>query len=600
MLLEAIYHHPKRNWAFGYDDETIILRLRAKKNDLNSVHVLTVDKYDWDRTRQLISMSKFATDGRFDYYECTVKPTHRRLKYGFLLEDDEERIWMNEDDFTTEEPQNADSLFQYPFLNPIDILKPPAWVKDAVFYQIFPERFANGDPSISPEGAEDWGGTPQRDNFFGGDLQGILDHLDHLNELGINAIYMTPVFKATTNHKYDTEDYMEVDPHFGDKKILKKLVEACHDRGIRVLLDAVFNHSGRTFKPFVDVLKKGEASPYKDWFHVHSFPLEVVDGTPTYDTFGLEPMMPKLNTEHPEVKRYLLNVAKHWIEEVGIDGWRLDVADEVDHAFWREFRTTVKQANPDAYILGEMWNESSEWLQGDQFDATMNYPFTYAVNDFFVKKVTDAQSFAFAIGRQLARYPQQASEVAFNLLDSHDTPRLLTLCGGDKRLMRLAALFQFTYMGAPCIFYGDEIGLDGDADPGCRQCMEWDTDKQDHELFNFYREMIALRKAHPVLRDQGSITFLEAQPEGASLAYERRSDEEVLLVLLNRSDEDHTFELSIPEQEWQLAFGEGQWSVGAKGLHAELPPYGYTVLKAAPARSVNSAKEDDNKTQSKA
>lgn len=589
MLLEAIYHHPKRNWAFGYNDETIFLRLRAKKNDLNTVHALTGDKYDWDRTRQLVPMSKFATDGRFDYYECSVKPTHRRLKYGFFLEDGEERIWMNEDDFTTQEPQNVDKLFQYPFLNPIDILKPPAWVKDAVFYQIFPERFANGDPSISPEGAETWGGTPQRDNFFGGDLQGILDHLDHLNELGINAIYMTPVFKATTNHKYDTEDYMEVDPHFGDKKTLKKLVDACHDRGIRVLLDAVFNHSGRTFKPFVDVQEKGEASPYKDWFHVHSFPLEVVDGTPTYDTFGLEPMMPKLNTEHPEVKKYLLDVAKHWIEEIGIDGWRLDVADEVDHAFWREFRTTVKQANPDAYILGEMWNESSEWLQGDQFDATMNYPFTYAVNDFFVKKVTDAQSFAFAIGRQLARYPQQASEVAFNLLDSHDTPRLLTLCGDDKRLMRLAALFQFTYMGAPCIYYGDEIGLDGDADPGCRKCMEWDTDKQDRELFDFYRKLIALRKGHPVLRDQGSITFLKAQPEGTSLAYERRSEEEVLLVLLNRSDEDHVFELDIPEQEWQLAFGESQWSVREKGLLAKLPPYGYAVLKAAPARSVKPA-----------
>ncbi|MEC4568879.1 alpha-glycosidase [Paenibacillus sp. CMAA1739] len=600
MLLEAIYHHPKRNWAFGYDDETIFLRLRTKKNDVTAVYALAVDKYDWDRTRQLIPMSKFATDDRFDYYECVVKPTHRRLKYGFFLEDGEERIWMNEDDFTTQEPQNADKLFQYPFLNPIDILMPPAWVKDAVFYQIFPERFANGNPSISPKGAEAWGGTPQKDNFFGGDLQGILDHLDHLSELGINAIYMTPVFKATTNHKYDTEDYMEVDSHFGDKETLKKLVETCHDRGIRVLLDAVFNHSGRTFKPFVDVLEKGEASPYRDWFHVHSFPLEVNDGTPTYDTFGLEPMMPKLNTEHPEVKRYLLNVAKHWIEEIGIDGWRLDVADEVDHAFWREFRTTVKQANPEAYILGEMWNESSEWLQGDQFDATMNYPFTYAVNDFFVKKVTDAQSFAFAIGRQLARYPLQASEVAFNLLDSHDTPRLLTLCGGDKRLMRLAALFQFTYMGAPCIFYGDEIGLDGDADPGCRQCMEWDTDKQDHELFDFYRELIALRKAHPVLRDQGSITFLEAQPDGASLAYERRSDEEVLLVLFNRSDEDHTFELSIPEQEWEVAFGESQWSVGPKGLHAELPPYGYAVLKATPARSVNPAKKGNNKTQSKA
>ncbi|WP_342416451.1 alpha-glycosidase [Paenibacillus sp. FSL R10-2782] len=586
MLLEAIYHHPKRNWAFGYDDATIYLRLRVKKNDLSAVHALTGDKYDWDRTRQLIPMSKFATDARFDYYQCTVKPTHRRLKYGFLLEDEAEQLWMNENDFTTQEPQNADGLFQYPFLNPIDILKPPAWVKDAVFYQIFPERFANGDPSISPEGAEAWGDTPQTDNFFGGDLQGIIDHLDHLNELGINALYMTPVFKATTNHKYDTEDYMEVDPHFGDKETLKKLVDACHDRGIRVLFDAVFNHSGRTFKPFVDVLEKGEASPYKDWFHVHSFPLEVVDDTPTYDTFGLEPMMPKLNTEHPEVKKYLLDVAKYWIEEIGIDGWRLDVADEVDHAFWREFRTTVKQANPDAYILGEMWNESSEWLQGDQFDATMNYPFTYAVNDFFVKKESDAQSFAFAIGRQLARYPQQAAEVAFNLLDSHDTPRLLTLCGDDQRLMRLAVLFQFTYMGAPCIYYGDEIGLDGDADPGCRKCMEWDPNKQDRGLFDFYRELIALRKEHPALRAAGSLTFLEAEPEGASLAYERRSEEEVLLVLFNRSGKSHVFELDIPEQEWELAFGEGQWSAGAKGFRAELTAYGYAVLKATPVKRV--------------
>jgi glycosidase len=589
MLLEAIYHHPKRNWAFGYDQETIYLRLRVKKNDLSAVSALTGDKYDWERTRQIIPMSKFATDHRFDYYECTVKPPHRRLKYGFLLEDGEEHIWMNEDDFTTEEPPNADRLFQYPFLNAVDILQPPAWVKDAVFYQIFPERFANGDPFNDPDGTEAWGGTLRTDNFFGGDLQGILDHLDHLNELGINAIYMTPVFKATTNHKYDTEDYMEVDPHFGDKETLKKLVNACHDQGIRVLFDAVFNHSGRTFKPFVDVLEKGEASPYKNWFHVHSFPLEVIDGIPTYDTFGLEPMMPKLNTEHPEVKKYLLNVAEYWIKEVGIDGWRLDVADEVDHAFWREFRTTVKQANPDAYILGEMWNESSGWLQGDQFDTTMNYPFSYAVNDFFVKKASDAQSFAFAIGRQLARYPQQASEVAFNLLDSHDTPRLLSLCGDDKRLMRLAALFQFTYMGAPCIYYGDEIGLDGDADPGCRKCMEWDPARQDRELFDFYRELIVLRKEYPALRAAGKLTFLEAEPKGASLAYERRSEEEVLLVLLNRSGEAHAFELDIPEQEWQPAFGESQWSAGAKGFRAELPPYGYAVLKATPAQPVKPA-----------
>ncbi|MFB5678252.1 alpha-glycosidase [Paenibacillus terreus] len=579
MLLEAVYHHPKRNWAFGYDEETIYLRLRVKKNDLTAACALTGDKYDWERTREVIPMYKLASDSMFDYYECRVKPCFRRLRYGFMLEAGDERLWMNENGFVTEEPQNPDRMFQYPFLNPVDILKPPAWVKDAVFYQIFPERFANGDPSNDPEGTEPWGGEPRRENFFGGDLQGVIDHLDYLNELGISAIYFTPVFLATTNHKYDTEDYMKVDPHFGDIDTLKKLVNECHRRGIRVLFDAVFNHSGRTFAPFVDVLEKGEKSAYKDWFHIRQFPLRVVDGVPTYDTFSFEPMMPKLNTENPEVKKYLLGAAEYWTREIGIDGWRLDVADEVDHDFWREFRKTVKAANPEAYILGEMWNESSEWLQGDQFDATMNYPFTYAVNDFFIKQEADAEDFAFRIGKQIARYPKQATEVAFNLLDSHDTPRVLTLAGGDKRKMRLAAVFQFTYIGTPCIYYGDEIGLDGGPDPGCRKCMEWDEAKQDRELLRFYQELIELRRSYPVLRAEGSITFLSAQADGSAIAYERRGAKEVIIVLLNRDTKEQAVSFPIHETGWELLFGQCSWTNSSGVLNARLPGYGYAVLR---------------------
>ncbi|MFB5269292.1 alpha-glycosidase [Paenibacillus enshidis] len=579
MLLEAVYHHPKRNWAFGYDEETVYLRLRAKKNDLTAVHALTGDKYDWEQTREVIPMYKLASDDRFDYYECRVKPRFRRLRYGFMLEDGDERVWMNENDFVTEEPQNPERMFQYPFLNPIDILKSPAWVKDAVFYQIFPERFANGDPSNDPEGTEPWGGEPRRDNFFGGDLQGVIDHLDYLNELGISAIYFTPVFLATTNHKYDTEDYMKVDPHFGDLETLKGLVNECHRRGIRVLFDAVFNHSGRTFAPFVDVLEKGEKSAYKDWFHVRQFPLRVVDGVPTYDTFSFEPMMPKLNTEHPEVKKYLLGAAEYWTREIGIDGWRLDVSDEVDHAFWREFRKTVKAANPEAYILGEMWNESSEWLQGDQFDATMNYPFTYAVHDFFIKQELDAEGFAFRIGKQIARYPKQAAEVAFNLLDSHDTPRILTLAGGDKQKMRLAVTFQFTYIGTPCIYYGDEIGLDGGPDPGCRKCMQWNEAKQDRELLHFYQELIELRRSHPALRAEGAITFLSAEADGSAIAYERRGADEVLIVLLNRDTKPQSLSCPVRESGWQLLFGQCSWTTLGGVLNARLPGYGYAVLR---------------------
>lgn len=579
MLLEAVYHRPRLNWSYAYNESTIHLRLRAKKGDLTEVFAFAGDKYAWDTTKELIPMTLFTSDAMFDYWECASVPLYRRLKYGFLLQKDNERIWMTESDFQTVRPENPNKLFEFPFINRVDVFAPPAWVKDAVFYQIFPERFANGDPSLDPENVQPWGSEPTPTNFFGGDLQGVIDHLDHLNELGITAIYFTPIFDATTNHKYDTEDYMKVDPHFGDIETLKKLVDSCHKRGIRVLLDAVFNHSGRTFAPFVDVQEKGEASAFKDWFHIRKFPLQIENGVPTYDTFAFEPLMPKLNTEHPEVKQYLLKVAEYWIKEVGIDGWRLDVANEVDHDFWREFRKVVKRANPEAYILGEIWHESAPWLEGDKFDAVMNYPFTDAVLDFFVHGTLDAEEFANSIGKQLSRYPLQASEVAFNLLDSHDTPRLLTLAAGDKNKMRLAALFQFTFMGTPCIYYGDEIGMDGEGDPGCRKCMEWNPEKQDRELFEFYRQLIQIRNDHPALRT-GTFTFLEAGQQGSKLAYERKLDLQTIVVLINSEETAQTFRIDVDERDWENLFTGETLRTERSKLIVKMPAYGFTILKA--------------------
>ncbi|MNS61532.1 Cyclomaltodextrinase [compost metagenome] len=579
MLLEAVYHRPKLNWAYAYDKETIHLRIRTKKGDLTHVYAWTGDKYAWDRTRELVPMRVMASDEMFDYWECNVKPPYRRLKYGFLLQKDSEKLWMTEYEFTPDMPANPDRLFEIPYINPVDVFTPPAWVKDAVFYQIFPERFANGDPSNDPEGALPWGGKPERDNFFGGDLQGVIDHLDHLSELGINAIYFTPLFAATTNHKYDTEDYMRIDPQFGDVETLKKLVKLCHDRGIRILLDAVFNHSGGTFAPFLDVKEKGEASKYKDWFHVNSFPLEVKEGNPTYDAFAFEPHMPKLNTGHPEVKEYLLKVAEYWIKEVGIDGWRLDVANEVDQNFWREFRKVVKKVNPDAYILGEIWHESSPWLQGDQFDAVMNYPFTFAVTDFIVNGTLDAGGFASAIAVQLSRYPQQASEVAFNLIDSHDTARLLTLCEGNKDKLKMAAVSLFTYMGTPCIYYGDEIGMDGGHDPDCRKCMVWEPEQQDRELFAFYQRLIQIRKDHPALRT-GTIKFLSAGKGESKLAYERRLGDETVIVMLNNDSAIQSIEVDVYEKSWKDEFTGQTWNAERGKLSVRLPAYGFVILSA--------------------
>lgn len=578
MLLEAIYHRPRLNWCYAYDRETVHLRLRSKKNDLTEVFTYAGDKYAWEQEPALIPMKKFVSDEMFDYWECSVKPRFRRLKYAFLLQSGQDQMWMSEDEFTLTRPTTPNRLFEYPYINPSDIFTVPEWVKNAIFYQIFPERYANGDPGNDPVNVLPWGGQPERNNFFGGDLQGVIDQLDYLSELGISAIYFTPVFTATTNHKYDTEDYTTIDPHFGDVETMKRLVSACHERGIRVLLDAVFNHSGKTFAPFVDVLEKGEQSLYKDWFHVHTFPLEVINGIPTYDTFAFEQAMPKLNTGNPEVRDYLLHVAQFWINEVGIDGWRLDVANEVDHKFWREFRKVVKEANPEAYILGEVWNESSSWLQGDQFDAVMNYPFTEAVLDFVIRGTLDAQGFSHAIGKQLARYPQQATEVAFNLLDSHDTPRLLTLCEGNKDKMKLASVFLFTYTGTPCIFYGSEIGLDGGQDPACRKCMQWDPSLQDRDLFTFFQKIISLRKQLPSLRT-GSFKFLMAEESGTKLVYERRLGDETVLVLLNNDSTSQTFELPLEQTGWLNIINDMTITEKNNTLLVNLPAYGYAILK---------------------
>lgn len=581
MQLEAIYHRARLNWSYAYDRNTLHIRLRTGRDDLDQVSAVIGDKYAWERTARTLPMRKFASDELFDYWQIEVQPPYRRLRYGFELEQDGERIWMTERGFETELPENPLEFYDFPFLNPADIFQAPAWVKDAVFYQIFPERFANGDPSISPEDAEPWGGEPTPTNFFGGDLQGVIDHLDHLNQLGVNAIYFTPVFEASTNHKYNTADYLRVDPHFGTNAKLKELVDACHARGIRVVLDAVFNHSGRDFPPFVDAMKNGQSSPYAEWFHVREWPLRIEDGIPTYDTFAFEPIMPKLNTEHPEVKAYLLEVARYWVQEIGIDGWRLDVANEVDHRFWREFRDTVKSIKPDAYILGEIWHDSIMWLQGDQFDAVMNYPFTNSVLDYAVHGKLDGAAFAGEIGNLLAAYPQSVTEAAFNLLGSHDTPRLLTVCEGDVRRMKLAVLLLLTYPGVPCIYYGDEVGLEGGYDPGCRKCMEWDETRQNRELLDFYTRIITLRKTHAALRGSNWRIVYAAQGD-AALMIERTDDggHEHFRLLMNAAESPRVLQLPLPEQaSWRDAFSGEVLTSETSTLDIALEGLDFRLLK---------------------
>lgn len=406
----------------------------------------------------------------------------------------------------------------------------PEWVKHAVFYQIFPDRFARSPRNQLPRGIQlqPWGTPPEEQGFQGGDLYGIVDKLDYLQELGVTALYLTPVFASASNHRYHTYDYCEVDPLLGGNAALRELIDALHDRDMRIVLDGVFNHASRGFWPFHHVLENGGDSPYVDWFYINGWPLVPYPPdaeTPTnYGAWWGLAALPKLNVANPGMRDYLLEVAAHWIN-FGADGWRLDVPEEIDdEAFWQAFRRVVKQANPEAYIVGEIWHEAPEWLAGDRFDAVMNYVFARAAAGFFGARTlrTDyrpgnyvltalrAKAFARAVDYMATLYDWQVVQAQLNLLDSHDTARALWMMGGDESALRLSVLFQMTMPGAPCIYYGDEIGMTGATDPYNRAAFPWHDEQSWNEaLLDFYRRAIALRRQHRVLRT-GSLKTLYA------------------------------------------------------------------------------------------
>jgi cyclomaltodextrinase len=426
----------------------------------------------------------------------------------------------------------------------------PAWVRDAVFYQIFPERFCNGDPGNDPPNAEPWGSAPTTRNFMGGDLQGILDKLDYLGDLGVTALYLTPIFKSASNHKYDIIDYFTVDEHFGDPAGagLRRLVDNCHQRGIRVILDAVFNHCSNLHPFFLDVKQKGRQSPYWNWFFIKKWPIpdrfaRHKDALEWYECWWGFHTLPKLNYTNPEVEEYFLDVAQFWLREAHTDGWRLDVPNEVIQTFWPKFRRAVKSVNPEAYIVGEIWDDATPWLMGDQFDAVMNYRFQKALLAYFADESIDTKTLDHTLRQIMLDYPEQATAVMLNLLGSHDTRRPMTAAKGDVESLKLMATLQFTFEGAPCIYYGDEIGLEGGKDPDCRRCYPWD----DPELLNgqlmaYYMKLIAIRKANPALRTGTFRPFLVDNERGL-YAFERRSDTNHCIVALNRSRADHSVQL---------------------------------------------------------
>ncbi len=403
----------------------------------------------------------------------------------------------------------------------------PQWVKDAIFYQIFPERFANGDKRNDPPNTVPWDSKPTRDNFFGGDIQGIIEKLPYLEELGINAIYLNPVFKAETNHKYDTCDYFAIDPSLGSQESIAVLVKEAHKRNIRVIFDAVFNHCGEGFWAFQDIKTNGSNSKYNDWFFINSHP--IISDPPNYQTCGDTSYLPKLNTTNPEVEKHLLDAATYWIKQTDIDGWRLDVPWKTHLEFWRKFRSAVKRIKPEAYIVGEVWRGPEDWLNGNTCDGVMNYPLREYILDYCVRDHMDAEDFDYELGR-LRNIHGDTAPYQLNLLGSHDTPRIRTLCNQDSKRLILALVFQFTYIGAPMVYYGDEIGLTGENDPDCRKTMPWTSSKWDQNLLRTHKTLISIRNKFEVLR-HGNFESLFIF--NSIFAYRRYLDEQEIIIILN-------------------------------------------------------------------
>ena len=529
MNLAAIYHRPESEMAFLYDSQTMHIRLRTAKDDVKAVQLLHGDPYSLRSLAGIkppfytkpTPMKKILSDDLYDYWQIAVTEPKKRLAYAFDITGADgtrtvytDRGYLQPDDHAALNDLNT--YFRMPFFQEIDMFHAPEWVKKTVWYQIFPDRFANGDQSNDPAGTKKWNANdhPGRQDFYGGDLQGVLDHLDHLQALGVNGIYFNPLFKAPSNHKYDTEDYYQIDPHFGDAALFKEVVAQAHKRGIKVMLDAVFNHIGDKSPQWQDVLKNGQNSKYADWFHVNKFPATYTptknfEFTPdaTYDTFDYTPHMPKLNTANPAVQDYLLGIAKYWIEEFDIDAWRLDVANEIDHHFWKRFHQETTALKPDFYILGEIWHTSQAWLNGDEFSGVMNYSYTGAILDHFINHRLSAERMIDQLSNQLMKYRDQTNQMMFNVLDSHDTARIMTQAHDNRDLVKQTFAFTFLQPGTPSIYYGTEYGMDGDNDPDCRKPMNWAPDDDAQEMLAYFKKLVALRRDYADLIAGGTIAF---------------------------------------------------------------------------------------------
>ena len=587
MHLGSIYHRSAYSDCYALNSDEIIVNLRTGK-DITAVSLIHDDPFaggctghmPWNGTPEpMVPQWELANNL---IWSIKLRPKHKREQYYFSITAGDETLLMFEDGFySPEEAAKAGRLKQYykfPWLNSADVFTLPAWVNDTVWYQIMPDRFRKTDSGIHRVPLRKWGNhrTIHFWDTFGGDLNGITEKLPYLKELGITGIYMTPIFLADSNHKYNTFSYDTIDPDFGTEEDLIRLVDTAHSLGIRVMLDAVFNHVGTKFPQWMDAVQNGPESPYFDWFFINRWPLPKLPGKTEdgrFYSFAFTSMMPKLNTNNPEVIDYCLQRCRRWVKDWHIDGIRFDVGNEVSHRFLKELNRGLKEINPEVFLLGEIWHDSLPWLQGDEYDSVMNYPFMESLHNFWLDNQT-SRELMYSMNRCYTLYPEQVNNALFNFLDTHDTMRAVTRCGSPDVFYQQLAMLM-TMPGSACIYYGTEIALRGGNDPDNRRPMPWDTieaGKHDAAIREV-SSLIALRSAYPQLR-RGRVIWQHREDAPRLVCYGRQAEgcEDIIVVYLNAQTEP----LELP------ATGEILYSRKRKG--GKLLPGGIFICKQEAAQ----------------
>ena len=472
----------------------------------------------------------------------------------------------------------------------------PDWVYGGVMYQIFPERFNYSDTNSLFEEKVEWGSTPKRLEFQGGDLYGIIDKLDYIKNLNVNILYLNPIFLSGSTHRYDTWDHFKVDPKLGGEKALEKLIDELHARNMKIIFDTSLNHVHPKHFAFQDIIKNGEKSKYKDWFTIYEYPVHLKhrphlyentykvgwDGNeeeykqylektfleteipvknidddgpivePSYKSWWGVPDMPKINYSCEDARKWALDVTSFWIDNFNIDGWRMDVAKEIDLLFWKDFRKTAKDSNQNVLLFSEIFGDTSQWLQGDMFDGTMNYSFRESMVDYFATKTMNISEFSDSLANLYFMYSFKALSSCQNLLSSHDVKRFLNRCS-DVSSIYGPIFMQATFPGIAGIYYGDEIGLNGGNEPNNREAFPWnDEGSWDINLQNYIREIMNIKSSNNILK-YGN--FQQIPNQNDAIVFRRALRDKSLLCIFNRSENQKNIKIPSTAHSIDQIFG---------------------------------------------